>query len=316
LIADNSNISYNTTVEGYEMGQISSVNLPMSTEFMGCLRALGGILLRQDNASGDELTGIVIYTGLAQQEFSKLNLILDKIYAVNPELESVFKASRQEMEGKINEALKLVNEQIVNSKKFDYSYQQYFATLTSAIDAQFAFSRVVNKQLEISLNAQANRLETKKYTILTIVVLLFVLCVAVAMVVVRGILLQVRSVTQALESIAQGDLATRADMPHSSDEFVQIARSFDVMAAALQARQSETARRASPTSSIWRRTPSSAWTKTSASSSSTTVRSRFSVTRRQKCWGNLWTDCCQNATPWPIAGIFASSAQRRKLPAT
>ena len=242
LIADNSNITYDPTVESYMIGQIASVNMPMSTEFMGRMRAWGAVLLGQKKASGDERTRIDISAGLAQQESEKLNLTLDKIYAVNPELNSVFKASRQEMESKVKEALKLVNEQIVNSKKFDYPSQQYVTTLTSAIDAQFAFIRVVDEQLQISLNAQANRLATKKYTILIIVVLLFALCVAVAMVVMRGILIQVRSVTKALESIAQGDLGARADMPHTPDEFGQLAHSLDDMADALQSRQTETAR--------------------------------------------------------------------------
>lgn len=242
LIADNSNITYDPTVESYTIGQIASVNMPMSTEFMGHMRAFGAVLLGQKNASESERARIDIYAGMAQQELEKLNLTLDKIYAVNPELKSVFKASHQEMESKVKEALKLVNEQIVSSKKLDYPSQQYAATLSSAIDAQFAFIRVVDEQLYISLNAQANRLATKKYTILIIVVLLFALCVAVAMAVMRGILIQVRSITKALESIAQGDLGARADMPHTPNEFVQIARSFDSMAAALQARQSEAAR--------------------------------------------------------------------------
>ncbi len=233
LIADNSNITYDPTVEGYEIGQIALVNMPMSTEFLGRMRAWGAVLLGQKKASGDERARMDIYAGLAQQEFEKLNLTLDKIYAVNPELKSVFKASRQEMESKVKEALKLVNEQIVNSKKFDYPSQQYVATITSAIDAQFAFICVVDEQLQISLNAQANRLATKKYTILIIVVLLFALCVAVATLMVRGILIQVRSVAEALESIAQGDLSVNVPETKGRDELTAMQRSLRTMLDAL-----------------------------------------------------------------------------------
>jgi light-regulated signal transduction histidine kinase (bacteriophytochrome) len=42
--------------------------------------------------------------------------------------------------------------------------------------------------------------------------------------------------------LRQGDLSARTNLPHTSDEFGQIAHSFDDMASALQARESEAAR--------------------------------------------------------------------------
>jgi signal transduction histidine kinase len=47
---------------------------------------------------------------------------------------------------------------------------------------------------------------------------------------------------RATRRLGQGDLSARTDLPHTSDEFGQIAHSFDGMASALQARESEAAR--------------------------------------------------------------------------
>lgn len=226
LVADNSNITYDPTVEGYQLGQIAATTMPMLTEFMGRMRAWGSGLLSQHKATGDDRARLVSYARLIRQEHEKLTEALGKIYAVNPQLKYIFKAKVQEAESTAQEALKLVNEQIVNSEKLDYPGLQYFAILTRAIDAQFAVIGVVNTQLQLSLNTQAERLETKKYTMLAMVLSVFILGVAVALIVARGILIQVRSVAGTLESIAQGNLSVNVPETKGRDELAAMQRSL------------------------------------------------------------------------------------------
>ena len=58
----------------------------------------------------------------------------------------------------------------------------------------------------------------------------------------RLLLRPAAALRQAARRLGQGDLRARTDLPHTSDEFGQIAHSFDDMASALQTRESETAR--------------------------------------------------------------------------
>ncbi len=223
-IADQSNITYDPTVDGYQLGILATSRLPIITEYMGRMRALGGGVLAKQQASPDERSQIAAYLGLSQRELAGVRETLDKAYAVDPGLKDKLEQLFIEAQSRTKTAIALVEREVVQSDQLAYPAQDYANALTQAIDALFVLSDSANERLDVALQAQVKRLTTKKYLLLAIVSTLFALCVALAVMIVRNVTRSARLMSDGMEKLAAGDLT--ADIPNNPgrDELVGMQR--------------------------------------------------------------------------------------------
>ncbi|MDP2824725.1 MAG: methyl-accepting chemotaxis protein [Sulfuritalea sp.] len=228
-LSDASNITYDPTVDGYQMGFAAIQQLPRITEHLGRLRAWGAAILAQRKASTDELARISLFVGMAGREMNDLGRTLAKAHAANADLKAAVDASFRDAEKAAGEALRLVDAQIVKSDKFDYPAPDYFAAMTRAIDAQFALVAAVDEQLVSMLNGQLQRQTKKKYTLLGVVLALFATSAVLGWLIVRSIVKPVTLVAGAVRQVAGGDLTLEIAAPTGSDEIAAMQRDFKGM---------------------------------------------------------------------------------------
>ncbi len=225
-ISDQTNITYDPTVDGYQLGFLAANNLPMITEDMGRIRAIGGWVLATHKATPEEINQLASYLGMVSREMAGVRSILDKAYVADAGLKDSLEKPFQDADQRTRKAIALVQREIVQFETPDLSPQEYSAVLTDAIDALFVLSGDANSQLEAALQGQSQRLTTKKYTLLLIVVTLFVFSFALGMFMARNISRSARLMSDEMDKLATGDLT--ADIPEASgrDELQSMQRSL------------------------------------------------------------------------------------------
>ncbi|MBZ0106809.1 MAG: methyl-accepting chemotaxis protein, partial [Sulfuricella denitrificans] len=223
-IADQSNITYDPTVDGYQLGTLATGRMPMITEYMGRVRALGGGMLTRHKATADERSGVAAYIGLVQRELAGIRDALDKAYAADEKLKNMLESGFQKAESQTNSAIAMVQREVTQSETLEYSPQDYSAKMTEAIDALFVLSDAANTQLAASLQAQSQRLVKKKYTLLASVSILFFFSVVLGVLMVRNLTRSASVVSGGLEKLANGDLNIEVPETPGRDELATMQR--------------------------------------------------------------------------------------------
>jgi methyl-accepting chemotaxis protein len=225
-VSDQSNITYDPTVDGYQIGFLATSRLPILTEYMGRTRAWGAGMLGQRKASADERSRLATYAGLAQRELDGVAETLEKAYAANAELEAAVDKIFRDAQQKAVNALRLADEHIIRSETLAYPSTDYFNAMTEAIDAQFVLVGAVNEQLGRALQAQTERLAAKRNSLLALVLVLFALCVTVAAAIVRNTTSSARFMAHSLGAVAGGKLTIDVPEVPGRDELAVMQRSL------------------------------------------------------------------------------------------
>ncbi|MDP2110099.1 MAG: methyl-accepting chemotaxis protein [Thiobacillus sp.] len=223
-IADQSNITYDPTVDGYQLGSLATGRMPMITEYMGRVRALGGGMLTRHKATPDERSGVAAYMGLVKRELEGIRDALDKAYVADAELKGKLENLYLDAERQTNAAIAMVQGEIVQPEMLGFSPQEYSAKMTETIDALFELSDAANVQLEASLLAQTQRLITRKYTLLSTVIALFAFSILLGVLTVRNVTRSARVVSGGLEKLANGDLDLDIPETPGRDELASMQR--------------------------------------------------------------------------------------------
>ena len=228
-VADQSNITYDPTIDGYQIGFLAVQRLPIISEYMGRTRAWGASVLNRHQATDEERGRLATHVGLAQREIAGAEDTLAKAYVANPGLKDAVDGAFHEAQKTAADVLQLTEEKIIKSASLGFPGQDYFSAMTVAIDAQFTLVDVVNKQLAIALQAQKERLATKKYMLLTVVLSLFTLCIVTALLIVRATTRSARFMAQGLSEVSMGNLALAVPDASGRDELATMQRSLREM---------------------------------------------------------------------------------------
>jgi methyl-accepting chemotaxis protein len=225
-ISDQSNITYDPTVDGYQLGFLATSRLPTITEYMGRVRALGGGILAQKKGTADERSRVAAYLGLAQRELAGAREALDKAYVADASLKDKLEKNYVDAERLSTAAIALVDREVVQSDTLAYSPQEYAAALTQAIDALFVLSDAANVQLDAALKAQTQRLSTKRNGLLASVSTLFLLSIVLAVLIVRNTTRSARLMTDGMNKLAAGDLTIDVPETPGRDELASMQRNL------------------------------------------------------------------------------------------
>lgn len=230
---DSSNITYDPTVDGYQLGQVVLADLPALTEYLGRMRAVGGAVLGKKVATADERAQLATNIGLARRHLAGAGGTLNKAYAANAALKNQLDQSYRDAERAATGILNLADEKIAKNAELDYSSAEFVSAATAAIDAQFSLVRVAGEQLQRVVSGQADKLSQKRLTLLTVILVLFGICVAVSMMIVRNITQPISRVQEIMAEVAAGNLAIKIADPSGRDEMVCMQRSLREMVATL-----------------------------------------------------------------------------------
>lgn len=223
-ISDQSNITYDPTVDGYQLGFLATSRLPAITEYMGRVRAMGGNLLTLHKATQEDRSLLVGNLGIIQRQLAGARETLDKAYAANSELKVKLDKPLLDAERRTDIALALVQKEIVQSETLGFSSVEYSTVLTDAINALFILSDEANLQLDGALQEQSHRLTAKKYTLLSAVSILFVLCALLGVLMVRNLTRSVTFMSGWVGQLAEGDLTADIPATPGRDELICMQR--------------------------------------------------------------------------------------------
>ena len=228
-LSDAANITYDPTIEGYQLGFAATQQLPKLTEHLGRLRAWGGVILGQHKASSEDRARITLFVGMANREMAGLDATLAKTYAAEPDLKAVLDPQFRDAEKSSRGALALIEEHILKSEKLDYSGRDYVTAMTLAIDAQFSLVKAVNERVVLALNSQMQRQSKRKFSLLAVVFGLFAASGLLGWMIVGNVVRPVRYVADTVRQVASGNMTLEIPDPAGSDEIAAVQRDMKGM---------------------------------------------------------------------------------------
>ena len=223
-ISDQSNITYDPTVDGYQLGFLATSRMPTATESLGRARAIGGAALTQHKIAPDVRGRFASYLGTAERQLAGIRDNLDKAYAENAALKGKLETLFEQAHRQATDAIALAEREVAQSESLNYPTQEYVAKMTQAIDALFALSDAANVQLDDALDAQVDRFRAKKHTLLGVLATLFALSAVLSMFIVRSIAGDARVMSESLERLAAGDLSVEVPEAAGRDEMAAMQR--------------------------------------------------------------------------------------------
>ena len=213
--------------------QAALQQLPMLTEQLGQMRAMGaGALARGELPA--EARGMLRALRARADEFNassqaSLQRAMRYAPALQPELAQALSAKQT----RAADALRLVDDSVLNASELRLPAGQYFDTLTAGIDAVNALGTQATQQLLKRVEQQAAAAHRTLWLMIAALASLTLLTVALAAVFVRSITRPLAHAVDLARAVAAGDLGGQ-DQPHGSNEVGQLIAAQQQMRAQLR----------------------------------------------------------------------------------
>ncbi len=217
-------------VDTYYMMAISINQLPDITELLGRLRAKGvAILVQKTINAGD--------TAILQQLIGALRrsqMLIEESVAKISGVDEALRADSRKMANDTDKIVNLIEEKIIKPATLELSSKEFFDALSINIDQRFSASENFSKALTKALDARIDRLNTRKYSILVVVLSLFAVFVVVSWFIVRGILRPVSVMVDAVGKLGRGEMPAHDDIDYGL-EFNQLKEGLNSAVLGVQA---------------------------------------------------------------------------------
>jgi methyl-accepting chemotaxis protein len=207
--------------------------LPKVTEDLGQMRARGAVLLTRGEASGADkarFEGMSAQLELHMREAAKL---FDQVSQVNPEMGQALAKPLEAARSGAAQALKLMEEHILQADKIAYPASDYFAAYTRVIDEQFALMTVGFTLIEEALAQHAAAARSSLVWLCVSLSLLAALVVWVMSIATRTTTSAVGNALRLAQAVAEGDLRSRVQAK-GNDEIAQLLRALAAMNSSLE----------------------------------------------------------------------------------
>jgi methyl-accepting chemotaxis protein len=229
-LSDVSYLALDPEVDTYYMMAISINQLPDITELLGRLRAKGvGILVQKTIDPGD--------TAILQQltgALRKSQTLIEESIAKISGVDEALRADCRKMANDTDKIVNLIEEKIIKPATLDLSSKEFFDALSINIDQRFSASENFSKALTKALDARIDHLNTRKYSILAVVLSLFAVFVVMSWFIVRGILRPVSVMVDAVGKLGRGEMPARDDINYGL-EFNQLKEGLNLAVLGVQA---------------------------------------------------------------------------------
>jgi methyl-accepting chemotaxis protein len=226
-IANTSGIVLHPEATGYHLQMAVLTHLPRLTEVLGQLQARGAAVLTRGEFTGSERAALHSLLTQARSQVVDAGKSLAFAMAGDPALAPALDSRQADAAKAATSGLDMVERQLTASAP-DMGGPDYFAAMTSVVDAQFALVDAEMAQLQATVLGAASASRVRLATLTGALVLLAALGVGLLWAVARH---TVRSFERALsvaEAVGQGDLSVPAT-GNGSDEAARLMRSLATM---------------------------------------------------------------------------------------
>jgi methyl-accepting chemotaxis protein len=212
LVGDHFGLSLDPDKDTYQLIQSMYYQMPYVTEELGKLRAKGGGLLAKAAATQDDKAIITALIARVADRVDQATTAFDKASAENPAIREALGPLLEAAKIAASSSSKLATDQIVTPEALSYSAPDYVATLTAAIDAQYAVNTKASAELARMLDAKISTFHKERWTM----ILAMVAILALSAWFVRQMTLSVteplnRAVAVA-QAVAQGNLVNEFEV--------------------------------------------------------------------------------------------------------
>jgi methyl-accepting chemotaxis protein len=207
--------------------------LPKVTEDLGQMRARGTVLLTRGEASGEDRARFEGMTTQLQQHMHEAAKLLDQVSQINPYMgQSLAKPLAAARSG-AEQALKLMDEQILHADKIAYPAGDYFAAYTRVIDEQFTLMNTGFTLIDEALTEHVAAVRSSLIWLCVSLIALSALAVWVMWIATRTTTEAVGNALSLAQAVADGDLRSRVQAK-GSDEIAQLLRALAAMNSSLE----------------------------------------------------------------------------------
>ena len=226
LVADHSGITYDPTVDGYQIGFVVVHLIPWLTEYSGRIRAVGGKILASGEASIADKTTLQFYTKIGYHELEDIQRADGKISEANPEVGEEISKKMSMVISSTDAVLKIIDREILNSTEYTYSTDKYFSEITNAINGQYQFMHEASEIQETILDQIT--FEKRRDMILFLLfegIFLFA-AIIIGYIIVTKITGPAKLVSESLYEVSQGNLKINLKKTEGRDEIAVMQNSL------------------------------------------------------------------------------------------
>ena len=207
--------------------------LPKVTEGLGQMRARGSVLLTRGEASLEDKARFEGMATQMQQHIREAAKLMDQVALNNPSMGQTLAAPMQAARSGANDALKLMDEQILHADKLRYPADDYFAAYTRAIDEQFKLVAVGFTLIEQALTQHVASVRSSLVWLCVSLTALAAFAIWVMWIATRSTTSAIGNALSLAQAVADGDLRSRVQAK-GSDEIAQLLRALAAMNSSLE----------------------------------------------------------------------------------
>jgi methyl-accepting chemotaxis protein len=216
LLMEHYGLSFDPEAQSNYLIDAALMQAPMLAEIFGQTRAKGAGLLAAHSIAVEDRMKIIALIDKANERYQSLNDALDSVTSRNPQLRDKLATPGQAAIATANQAIQLVQNEIIKAEQLQFSSADYFSQFTVAIDTQFKFNEVALVELETILTNRAAKLTTTSYLLSGAIVLFSLLAAFINLLITRGLLRQLGGepayAASIVEKISAGDLAVEIQL--------------------------------------------------------------------------------------------------------
>ncbi|PVY82628.1 methyl-accepting chemotaxis protein [Pantoea ananatis] len=207
-ILDLYGLSLDADLNTYQLIMSIYGRLPELTETLGRIRASGTSVIAAGANASDSSRGTMEYQieggNAALEKFSN---VLNKAFAVEPDLKSEFTALANDAFQRSASVLKLA-EDVFITKRVQITPVEYVKDFTQAINTYNDLGMKLSQQLGKTLNDQIDQRRRSQYILLASLIAVALLAVCVAVMISRAVTRPVKEAVLLASKVAAGDLTT------------------------------------------------------------------------------------------------------------
>ncbi len=207
-------------------------SLPLLTEELGQLRALGAAALTRRSLTSDQRLAIIGNLQRAEEFRLRTARMFDKAYQSNPMLRERLAGVTAEADRQAQAVLRMAQDQVIQATGLNASGEQYFGTMTAAIDGQFNVVDDVIGATGDVLQAQVSDMRNIEMLLLGGAIAMSLLLAGASLMISRAITRPIAVSVDMARKVADRDLTGRVAVV-GRDESAQLLQALNTMSESL-----------------------------------------------------------------------------------
>ncbi|WP_426454685.1 methyl-accepting chemotaxis protein [Paenibacillus sp. S-38] len=232
-VTDDSNLLLARSVQNYYLIENVTKNLPLLTEQLGQIRAVGMNTAAKKAITEQQIFQLIVLTNSASDKLQSVKHATEVLEMKNPALFAEIKESFQAMNSEVNQMLEFVQTNFIASPPVNVNTDAYYKMATSVIDKTFELYDKENSAMVAVIMTQTNDEQVMKRNLIILLVALFAVILYSFLGFYFAIRTTVNQLTSATKIVADGDLTQTLSL-QTKDEMSKVEASFNEMVSNLR----------------------------------------------------------------------------------